>query len=63
MAGKADLVNSIVDPAVEAHRIPFYDGWGVASESEEDWGDASLQNTPPPDGSIRVGSGGGGGAG
>jgi hypothetical protein len=58
MAGKADLVNSIVDPV--AHRIPIYDGWGVASESEEDWGYASLPNTPPPDGSIRVGSGGGG---
>lgn len=61
MAGKADLVNSIVDPVVAVRRLPIYDGWGVASESEEDWGYASLQDTPPPDGSVRVGSGGGAG--
>jgi hypothetical protein len=60
MAGKADLVNSIVDPFVQAGRLPIYDGWGVEAEGEEDGGYDSLLNAPPPDGSIRVGSGGGG---
>ncbi len=63
MAGKTDLVAPIVDDTVVAIRkFPHHDGWGVESEEEGgDWGYASLLNTPPPDGSQRIGPSGGGG--
>jgi hypothetical protein len=40
MAGKADLVNGIVDRDVtEARRLPVYDGWGetAAATGEFPW--------------------------
>lgn len=60
MAGKADLVNSIVDPFGTASKLPTYDGWGVAAEAEDGAGDPSALDTSPPDGSVRIGPGGGG---
>ena len=56
MAGKADLVNSIVD-RVEGITPNSAD---VADDGGSDWGYASLLDTPPPDGSVRIGPGGGG---
>jgi hypothetical protein len=59
MAGKADLVHSIVDPV--GARLPVHDGWGTAAEADEEWPYASLFTTSPPDTTIKVGSGTGGG--
>jgi hypothetical protein len=60
MAGKADLVNSIAYSAVGTRKLAPYDGWGDTAATEDDWGYASLLDTPPPDGSVRIGPGGGG---
>ena len=62
MAGKADLVNGIAD-GVEAwylQSVPVQDGWKIP-ESYADGGLAFTQSSgsPPDDGSIRVGTGGG----
>jgi hypothetical protein len=61
MAGKADIVNGIVDrPPEYIQEIPQQEGWKVP-ESYADGGFASAQSsgTTPGDGSVRIGTGGG----
>ncbi|HEX8907296.1 MAG TPA: hypothetical protein VF771_20760 [Longimicrobiaceae bacterium] len=52
MAGKSDLVNSIVDSIETASRLPVYDGWGVAAG--EDAADAAQSAAPAPGGSLAL---------
>lgn len=63
MAGKADIVNGIVDrDASYIKTPPIVDGWGGTAQAEdEEWPYASLSSgSELGDGSVRVGVGGGG---
>jgi hypothetical protein len=62
MAGKADLVNSIVDSATaELQSIPVRDGW-KPDESYVSGIFPSAQSETPPEGeSVRIGGRGDGG--
>lgn len=60
MAGKADLVNGIVDTYLQ--EVPERDGWKLPESSVVDGGFASAwSETPPESGSVRIGGTGGGG--
>ena len=54
MAGKADIVNGIVDTT--ARKFPYYDGWGVTVEEDSDASGAPLL---APSGSLIDPLGGG----
>lgn len=63
MAGKADLVNGIVDRATEElQSIPEKDGWKIPeSYAGDPFASTQSSGTEPDSGSVRVGTGGGGG--